>query len=125
MGNMKTFAESKIESAILEYLVWLNIGFFWKNTSGGFYDGTRFRKHVSPFAIKGTSDILGVIYGGRLVALEVKSKTGKSTPEQEAFIKKVRSLGAVGGVVRSPWETFLVLKEQNVTFLEPPPGPAT
>lgn len=75
-------------------------GFFWKNTSGGFFDGKKMRRHSSPFAIKGTSDILGV-YQGRFICFEVKSLTGKPTKEQLAFIKKVETFGGLGSVVNS------------------------
>lgn len=93
-------SESQIENDILTMLSRAKGGFFWKNTSGGFFDGKRMRRHASPFAIKGTSDILGV-YQGRLVVLEVKSLKGKATKEQLIFIEKVKSVGGVGSVVNS------------------------
>lgn len=92
-------------------------GFYWKNTSGGFHDGRTFRRHTSPFAIKGTSDILGVTCDGRFVALEVKDK-GKATDEQLAFIQKVKEMGGVGGVVRSCDQARKVLEEAGVVFSE-------
>lgn len=82
------------------YLFSLRIGLFWKNVSGGFFDGKQFRKQKSPFAINGTSDILGVV-SGRFVAIEVKVAGGKPRLEQEAFIKKVLELGGVAFVARS------------------------
>ena len=97
---MRKSQEYLVEHKILTYLSSLGIGFFWKNTSSGFFDGEKFRKHNSPFAINGTSDILGVLKGGRFVALEVKDK-GTATNEQRAFISKVQALGGLGAVVRS------------------------
>lgn len=93
------------------------MGFFWKNTSGGFHDGTRFRKHSSIFAINGTSDILGIISGGRFVALEVKDK-GKASKEQLVFIQKVKEMGGIGAVVRSVHQARQALEEEGVVFSE-------
>lgn len=89
------------------------LGFFWKNTSSGWNDGKTFRKHSSPFAINGTSDILGILNSGRMVALEVKDKA-KPTPEQLAFIQKVKECGGVGGVVHSVEEAQQVLQESGL-----------
>jgi hypothetical protein len=38
------------------------------------------------------------------VALEVKTPTGKPTPEQMNFIRQVRAAGGFGGIVRNPDE---------------------
>lgn len=106
--------EYLVEHEILTWLASLGIGFFWKNTSGGFFDGTKWRKHASPFAINGTSDILGVLLGGgRLCAFEVKDE-GNATPEQLAFIRKVRECGGVGGVVRSVDQVRQLLESEGV-----------
>ena len=65
-------------------------GYFWKNPSAGFYDGNRFRKHTSPFARNGVSDILGV-YRGQFVALEVKRPgVGRLSEKQKFFIDKIK-----------------------------------
>lgn len=99
-SKSNTLTEAQIENDILNFLSKVKGGFFWKNTSGGFYDGNRFRKHASPFAINGTSDILG-IYAGRFVCFEVKARGGKASKEQLAFIERVQSRGGVGSVVNS------------------------
>lgn len=95
----------------------MKIGFFWKNTSGGFFDGKSFRRHASPYAIRGTSDILGILNGGRFVALEVKDKSG-ITEEQAVFIRKVVELGGVGACVRSLDDVRKALTKSGVVFLE-------
>ena len=69
MANTRESKEYLVEHQILDYLASLKIGFFWKNTSGGFFDGEKFRKNKSPYAINGTSDSLGFLKGGRFVAL--------------------------------------------------------
>lgn len=96
----------KLEIAIeSECLAWLNSVpgvFAWKNHTAGFFDPKRriFRRHHSPWAIRGTSDILGV-YRGRLIAVEVKAKGGRISSEQSLFIDRVREFGALACVVWS------------------------
>lgn len=119
-GDSKTpssSSEAEIENEILVFLSKIKGGYFWKNTSGGFFDGAAFRRHSSPFAIRGTSDIIG-LFAGRFVALEVKDAKGKATKEQLAFIEKVRSRGGVGAVVRSIADTRAFFLESFDVFLE-------
>lgn len=54
----------------------------------------------------GSSDLIGIAKGGRFVALEVKSETGRVTKEQTMFITLVRAMGGVGEVVRSVEEAM-------------------
>lgn len=113
----KQATEAEIEHQILVSLNRLKGGFFWKNTSGGFYDGRGFRPHSSEFAISGTSDILG-IYASRLVVLEVKRPGLKGTAEQLAFIGKIRSLGGEGTVVHSLAEVREFFLERFDVYVE-------
>ena len=55
---------------------------------------------------QGSSDIIGIAKGGRFVALEVKSDTGRVTKEQATFLRLVNSMGGVGDVVRSVEEAM-------------------
>ena len=48
----------------------------------------------------GSSDLIGLV-GGRFFAIEVKSATGRVTPEQRLFIDLVRRMGGFAAVVRS------------------------
>ena len=79
--------ESDITKSILKYLKTLPHCFFWKE-HGGIY-GT-----------SGIPDII-VCIGGRFIALEVKTQKGKTTPLQNAAIRKIRSSGGFAFVVRS------------------------
>lgn len=102
--------EYSIESEILDWLAQSGLGFFWKNTSGGFHDGKKWRKHQSPFAIRGTSDILGIV-DGRFIALEVKTEKGRASTEQLAFLKRVRACGGLASLVRSLDQTIEQFQE--------------
>lgn len=82
--------ESDITKSILKYLKTLPRCFFWKE-HGGIY-GT-----------SGIPDII-VCIDGRFIALEVKTQKGKTTPLQNAAIRKIRSSGGFAFVVRSAEE---------------------
>lgn len=79
--------ESDITKSILKYLKTLPRCFFWKE-HGGIY-GT-----------SGIPDII-VCIDGRFIALEVKTQKGKTTPLQNAAIRKICSSGGFAFVVRS------------------------
>jgi len=57
----------------------------------------------------GFSDLFGVIPGGRAVFIEVKSLTGRATPEQEKFLGQMAKAGACAGVARSPEDAEKIL----------------
>jgi hypothetical protein len=117
-GNSTKSKESTLENEILTTLNSSNLGFFWKNPSSGFFDGTRWRKHASPFAINGTPDILGILKGGRFAAIEVKTKTGVVSDAQEKFIAKAQRLGACVGVARSAEEALRIMQDAHEPSLE-------
>ncbi len=50
----------------------------------------------------GSSDLVGFTSSGIFLAIEVKSATGCSTPEQRQFIATVRQFGGRAGIARSP-----------------------
>jgi penicillin-binding protein-related factor A (putative recombinase) len=90
-------SEADIEKAILQYLEFIPGMYAWKNPSAGFFDAKRgkFRKHVSKYAINGTSDILG-IWDGRFIAIEVKRPENKERPlDQKLFIDQINRRGGI------------------------------
>lgn len=108
--KLPSASESQILDSILTYLKLCRI-FSWRNNNGAVFDpkiGT-FRsppKH----SLKGIPDILGILKGGRLLALEVKKQGGRVSPEQSDFIKKAVELGALCAVVYSLDDVIEVLK---------------
>lgn len=94
--------EKRIEMQVCSWLKYKGY-FFWKNESHGVWDPIRkaFRSNKNPYRIKGVSDILGVMAGGKILAIEVKSKTGRVSPEQTVFLKLVNACGGKGFVARS------------------------
>ncbi|OFZ03688.1 MAG: hypothetical protein A2X97_14095 [Bdellovibrionales bacterium GWA1_52_35] len=94
--------ERRIQKAIMAYLWAVGI-FSWTNASTGTFDPTRkvFRSNKDKYKIKGTSDILGILPDGRLLAIEVKSETGRLTPEQKEFIGSINRRGGLAFMARS------------------------
>ncbi len=94
--------EKEIENLILDYLSY-RPGYFWKNQSVGIYDPTkrRFRKSNNRHHVRGVADILGVRSDGQFVAIEVKTKTGKLSENQKAYLQKIKEHGGLAFVARS------------------------
>ncbi|MDR2951863.1 MAG: VRR-NUC domain-containing protein [Treponema sp.] len=89
--------EGSIKAACLRYLE--RRGFFaWNNPSGAVRVAPERWLH---FGKKGSADILGCLPDGRFLAVEVKSQRGRLSPEQSAFLEKVRGLGGLAVVGRS------------------------
>lgn len=66
-------------------------------------------------ATPGISDILGVLPGGRMLAIEVKTEKGKLSPHQERFIQNVNDNGGLAFVARSFDDVVQRLKLENGT----------
>lgn len=98
--NLKTYVplEKDIQKAILDYLNLKGI-FCWKEHSGGLPvdNGQRF----IPIGLRGKSDILGIIQGGRFLAIEVKRPKGKVSVEQRLFLEKINEKGGIAFVATS------------------------
>jgi len=77
--------------------------FFWINDSVGIYNAARgsFMRSSNPFRIKGTADILGILPGGRMLAIELKSKRGTLSPDQRAFLAEINSRGGLAFMAKS------------------------
>lgn len=96
--------QNRIREALSPYAVIFraNVG------SGVTYDG----RHFSTGLPKGFSDLFGFRKSdGKAVFIEVKTPTGKVSPEQENFILRMKDCGAVAGVCRSPEEAILLISE--------------
>jgi len=59
-----------------------------------------FKHWGGPMGYPGVADILGC-YKGRMLAIELKSPTGKATPDQERFLQNVKDAGGLAFVARS------------------------
>jgi penicillin-binding protein-related factor A (putative recombinase) len=93
--------ERAIQNEICAYLK-LKGAFVFVHDSVGIFDPRKgvFRSNKSPHRIRGVADILG-IWRGRPLAIEVKTKTGRVSPHQKAFLEAWEQAGGIGFVARS------------------------
>ena len=87
--------EAAIVRAILKYLKTVPDCFAWK-------------EHGGMYGTAGIPDIICCI-GGKFVAFEVKTETGKPTALQEATIRKILGCGGSAQIVRSVSEVRAVI----------------
>ena len=100
-AKKKQKPEKQIQNEILEWLE--KKGFFcWRNNNIGLFDvyTGKFRRK-GKYQVLGVSDILGLMKDGRLIAIEVKSRIGRITENQQNFLDKVNENGGVGFLARS------------------------
>jgi hypothetical protein len=99
--------ESRILSDCLRYLQVRGI-YHWRNNVGSVQirPGQWYR-----FGKVGSSDILGVLPGGKILAVETKAKRGQLTPDQRAFLETVRDLGGMAVIARSWTDVDQALRE--------------
>ena len=64
--------------------------------SGAAKVGNRFIR----FGWPGCPDVLGQLKDGRLLGMEVKSRTGRLRPEQSVFLDRIRGAGGVAFIAR-------------------------
>jgi hypothetical protein len=101
--------EGRIKAACLRYLE--RRGFFaWNNPSGAVRIAPDRWVH---FGKKGSADILGCLPDGRFLAVECKSRSGRLSLEQLAFIEKIRGKGGVAVVAHSFRELDVALRREG------------
>ena len=103
-------AKGKPEAAALvEVLATLRnhpaVAWVERQNSGAIRVGGRFVR----FGWRGCSDVLGQLTDGRLLACEVKARSGRLQPEQADFLDRVRRFGGVGIVARNANDVIAAL----------------
>ncbi len=58
----------------------------------------------------GSADLVGMLRGGRVFVLEVKTASGRTTSEQQAWLDTVRRFGGFAAVVRSVDDALAALE---------------
>ena len=98
---MRTTPEGAIVKACLDYLAMLDIPAWRNNTGAARLKNPSGKSYFVKFSVKGASDIFAILPPkGRFLAIECKAGTNRPTPEQAAFLDRVRRTGGVGLVVR-------------------------
>ena len=109
---MKAPRETDLVRVCLAYLRLRGV-FAWRVNSGavaGEHGGKR--RFVRFNGAKGCSDVLGILPGGRFLAVETKMPGRKTTPHQQAFLDAVRAAGGLALVVRDVAELAAALDAQ-------------
>lgn len=94
----------------------------WRNNSGKLPDPRTGRWVQFGVASPGGSDLIGYrsititpdMVGRKVAiftALEIKTPTGRATPEQRRFIEHIRAAGGIAGIVRSTTEALRIATE--------------
>jgi len=102
--------ESDIQRAILELLAYRRI-FAVRVNVGMVPTGAAGKSAWRKSTMKGMADIIGVLPGGRFLAIEVKAPGGKATAEQQEFLDAVNKAGGAAFVARSTREVEAYLRE--------------
>ena len=103
--------ETKIQNSILVALSQAGCT-VWRVETAGAWVGRQIHKDGSTVTLAnarmfrtglctGGSDIIGISPAGRFIAIEVKTRTGRVSPEQQRFIDAVNRAGGIAGVARS------------------------
>lgn len=98
--------EGIVLHGVLDYLAIKGI-YAWRNNTGAVKTETGFVR----FGKRGSSDIIGILDDGRFLAIECKSKRGRTTPEQDEFIEDINSRGGVAFVAHDVGEAIKVINE--------------
>jgi hypothetical protein len=102
----RTNPETRLQSQIMKALKDVPGLVLWRNNAGAIDRGGGVMMRFG--LTKGASDLIG-IYRGRFVGLEIKTRTGRLTAEQNVFLKTVTAYGGLAGVCRSLDDALRIL----------------
>ena len=80
----------------------------WPVLPGGVADASGRPIRCGPV---GMSDLIGIVQGGRWIAIEVKTGRGTLTPDQERWQALIRKMGGVAVVARSVDDAMRAIEE--------------
>lgn len=106
-------SESQILDAVCEYLHMMGYFFFRVNNTG-LYDPTKkTMRKLSKWSMKGVSDLM-VVFNGTVYFIEVKSASGRQSPDQQAFQAMVESNDCDYFIVRSVDDIASIFRKRVV-----------
>jgi hypothetical protein len=103
-----TGLERTLKAAILVRLSQLGC-FAWNNPTG--VATPLGQKHAVRYGNPGAPDVLALVRGGRLLAVECKSARGRQRPEQRAWQARCEAMGAVYVLARSVSDVEIALRD--------------
>ena len=103
--------ERYVENQIFSFLKSLGI-FCYKTDSVGIFDPTKriYRSNKNPHRIKGVSDVIGILPGGKFFAIEVKRQNTDRTNIQIRVMSQIEAAGGVTGVARNRIDAEVILE---------------
>lgn len=111
--------ESDIQTAILHYLSACPDSRWFRQNAGR----AKIKDRVVAFGTPGQADIRGIVAPlGRLVEIEVKSRTGRQSEQQKKYEAMLNSLGAVYILARCVEDVWAVLTCEFNDIDWPTPG---
>jgi hypothetical protein len=103
--------EGRILQKVRHALVSTGRVLLWRNSTG--FDAER-KVHYGLGL--GGADLIGILKpSGRFFAMEVKTRRGKLSAEQRAWLAAVSGAGGFAAVVRSPEEALYALEAASLT----------
>ena len=100
--------EAQIQAAVLKALrLHPAVAWIGRYNSGGFYDGGD--RYVQFHSVPGQSDLMGMLKGGRLLAIEIKRPGARPTEQQAAFLARVATGGGLAGVATGVADALALL----------------
>jgi penicillin-binding protein-related factor A (putative recombinase) len=90
-------AEGAVVKACMDYLK-LRGAYVWRNNTGALKDKNN---RLVYFGKVGSSDILGVLPGGRFIAVECKAPDGRLSDHQIEFLNEIERIGGVAVIAKS------------------------
>ena len=109
---MREASEQEIQKVIIDYLK-LKKFIVFKHRNVGIYKQDTGKYIPLSFGEKGISDIIGCSPQGTFVAIEVKKRGGKPTPEQLEFIARVSANGGIAFVAYSLDDVIVALENSS------------
>lgn len=86
--------EASVQRAVLQCLELLGVD-AWRQNVGVFRAEHKGKVRYIRCGLKGQADVMGILPGGRMLAIEVKRPGKGPTADQVAFMRRVNRLGGV------------------------------
>jgi len=107
-------SEAEIQAAVLRAINY-HPAVVWArrmNTGAARTTGRGGTERLVFFGFPGSPDIHGMLRGGRALYIEVKTQTGRLTPEQQKFLALAKHHGAAAGVARSVNDAIAIIEDR-------------
>ena len=88
---------TKLVKDILKEFGSTNIMRIWSNNTGAIQTDDRFIK----FGLVGSADIMGLLYDGKMICVEVKTGSGRQSKDQIKFQKMIEKFNGIYILARS------------------------